>query len=128
MSGVVADTSVWIDFLRGHSAPALEEALRNSLVVLPPLVVAELITGARRKEERKAIEYLVGKLPIHETPLAHWIQVGELRRSLKDHGISVSTPDSHVAQCALDRDAVLLSRDAVFARIARLSPLRVHSD
>jgi hypothetical protein len=35
------------------------------------------------------------------------------------------TPDAHVAQCALDRDAVLLSKDAVFAHIARFSALRV---
>lgn len=127
MSGVVADTSVWIDFLAGHSVPSLEEALSNSLVVLPPLVVAELISGARQHQERAAIEYLLKKLPLHETPLDHWIRVGELRQDLRSKGISVSTPDAHVAQCALDRDAVLLSRDAVFARIARFSPLRVHS-
>jgi predicted nucleic acid-binding protein len=39
--------------------------------------------------------------------------------------LSVSTPDAHVAQCALDRAALLLSRDAVFGRVARLSALRV---
>lgn len=127
VSGVVADTSVWIDFLRGSSVPALDEALRNSLAVLPPLVVAELITGARLKNERKAIEHLIGRLSVHETPLIHWIHVGELRRFLKDKGVSVSTPDSHVAQCALDRDAILLSRDSVFSHIARLTPLRVHA-
>ena len=127
MSGVVVDTSVWIDFLAGHSVPALEEALQNSLVILPPLVVAELISGARREKEKNEIEQLIGKLPVHETPLAHWIRVGELRRTLQNKGCSVSTPDAHVAQCALDRDAVLLSFDSVFTRIARLSPLRVHS-
>ena len=127
MSGVVVDTSVWIDFLAGLSTPSLEEALSNSLVVLPPLVVAELVSGARQQRERKAIKYLIEKLPLHETPLAHWIRVGELRQGLRSRGLSVSTPDAHVAQCALDRDAVLLSQDAVFARIARLTPLRVHS-
>ena len=126
MSGVVVDTSVWIEFLAGRAVPSLEEALQNSLVVLPPLVVAELISGARREKEKKAIERLILDLPIHETPLAHWIQVGELRRALMNNGFSVSTPDAHVAQCALDRNAVLLSRDAVFPRIARLSSLRVH--
>jgi len=40
-------------------------------------------------------------------------------------GEAISTPDAHVAQCALDRDALLLSRDDVFERIARLQPLRV---
>ena len=126
-SGVVVDTSVWIDFLAGLSSPSLEEALSQGSVVLPPLVVAELVSGARQPRERAAIEYLVEKLPLHETPLDHWVRVGELRQELRNKGLSVSTPDAHVAQCALDRDAVLLSRDAVFARIARLTPLRLHS-
>lgn len=127
MSGVVVDTSVWIDFLAGLSTPPLEEGLSQGSVILPPLVVAELVSGARRERERAAIEYLIEKIPVHETPLAHWMRVGELRRGLRDKGLSVSTPDAHVVQCALDRDAVLLSRDAVFARIARLTPLRLHS-
>ena len=127
MSGVVVDTSVWIDFLAGLSTPSLEEALSQGSVILPPIVVAELVSGARRQRERAAIEQLIEKIPVHETPLAHWIRVGELRRGLRSKGFSVSTPDAHVAQCALDRDAVLLSQDAVFTRIARLSPLRVHS-
>ena len=126
MSGVVVDSSVWIDFFAGRSIPSLEEALTQGTVVLPPLVVAELVSGARQ-QQRSAIEDLLQEFPLHETPLAHWIRVGELRRDLRNKGISISIPDAHVAQCALDRDVVLLSRDAVFASIARHSSLRVHS-
>src|SRR5205085_10796471 len=39
----------------------------------------------------------------HETPLEHWINVGNLRRALRQAGVSVTIPDAHVAQCALDR-------------------------
>ena len=127
MSGVVVDTSVWIDFLAGRSTPSLEDALAQGLVVLPPLVVAELVSGAHRQREKARLEDLLEELPLHETPLAHWIRVGELRRDLRSKGISVPTPDAHVAQCALDRDAVLLSQDAVFRSIARHAPLRLHS-
>ena len=125
VSGVVVDTSVWIEFFSGRPAVALEDALGQGAVVLPPLVVAELISGARRPADRAAIARLVDELPLHETSLDHWIRVGELRRGLLDSGLSVSTPDAHVAQCAIDRGALLLSKDAVFARIARLSPLRL---
>src|SRR6202011_4704776 len=97
------------------------------LVVLPPLVVAELVSGARRPRDRAAIADLVGELPLHETPLEHWVRVGELRRELGQKGIAISTPDAHVAQCALDRDAMLLSREAVFRRIADHSRLKVRS-
>jgi hypothetical protein len=105
--------------------PALEEALRQGLVVLPPLVVAELISGARRARDRTSIRGLIEELPLHETPLEHWVRVGDLRRRLAARGVSVSTPDAHVAQCALDQSALLLSRDAVFVRIAAASELRV---
>ena len=125
MSGVVVDTSVWIDFLAGVPVPELEDALTRGIVVLAPVVVAELISGARRPRDRVAIADLLQELPLHDTPIDHWIRVGELRRHLGEHGVTVSTPDAHVAQCAIDRDALLLSRDTVFQRIARHSKLKV---
>ncbi len=102
--------------------------MRQSAVVLPPIVAAELVSGAQHPRDQASIAGLLAELPLHETPLAHWIRVGELRRMLKRKGVSVSTPDAHIAQCALDLDAVLLSRDAVFTRIAMWSPLRVRID
>jgi predicted nucleic acid-binding protein len=92
-----------------------------------PLVVAELVSGARQERQRAAITDLVRDLPVHETPVDHWIRVGELRRSLAEKGVTVSTPDAHVAQCAVDRDAVLLARDDVFNKIAKATSLRITS-
>jgi predicted nucleic acid-binding protein len=125
VSGVVVDTSVWIDFFAGASIPALEDALAHGGVVLTPIVVAELVSGARRANDRAAITDLTRQLALHEARLDHWIRVGELRRDLRSHGVTASTPDVHVAQCALERGALLLSRDAIFARIARHSALRL---
>jgi tRNA(fMet)-specific endonuclease VapC len=127
VSGLVVDTSVWIDFLAGRPAPALEEGLSQGTVALSPLVVAELVSGARQERQRAAIADLVRDLPVHETPLDHWIRVGDLRRRLAEKGVTVSTPDAHVAQCAIDRDAVLLTRDDVFPKIAKATSLRITS-
>jgi predicted nucleic acid-binding protein len=125
VSGVVVDTSIWIDFFAGASVPSLEAALAHGGVVLSPIVVAELVSGARLARDRAAIADLTMQLTLHDTPLDHWIRVGELRRSMKANGMTVSTPDAHVAQCALDRRALLLSRDTIFPKIARHSELRV---
>jgi predicted nucleic acid-binding protein len=125
VSVVVVDTSTWIHFLAGHAAPLLDDALARGIVVLPPIVVAELVSGAVRVRDRRAIAELLEDIPLHETPLDHWFRVGELRRSLLSRGLSVSTPDAHVAQCALDRDALLLSLDGIFGRIAAMTALRV---
>ena len=113
MSGLVVDTSIWIDFFSGFEVPVLEEALAAGTVVLPPIVVAELVSGARDTKARDQLRDLVLDLDVHPTPIDHWVRVGELRRTLQSKGISISTPDAHVAQCALGRDAGLLGRDTI---------------
>ncbi len=123
--GLVVDTSAWIDFFAGRSTPILEDALALGTVVLSPIVVAELVGGARKKSDRTALVELLEDLPIHHTPRDHWIRVGDLRRALTEVGEPISTPDAHVAQCALDRDAPLLAHDRAFERIARHAPLRL---
>jgi tRNA(fMet)-specific endonuclease VapC len=125
VSGVVADTSTWIEFFAGRPAFSLEQALREAAIVVSPIVVAELLSGTLRARDRAAIEDLLREIPTHETPFEHWARVGRLRAELRGRGLSVSTPDAHVAQCALDLDAVLLTRDRVFARVARLTDLRL---
>ena len=126
--GLVVDTSSWIDFFRGATIPLLEDALALGSVVLPPIVVAELVSGARKPSDRRSLTDLLADLPLHETPREHWVRAGELRLRLSEKGHSISAPDAHVAQCALDRDAPLLTRDHAFSIIARHSALRVVRD
>jgi predicted nucleic acid-binding protein len=124
VSAVVVDTSAWIDFFAGRPAERLEEALHLGAVMLPPIVVAELLSGVKARDRAAMIDLLTD-LEIADCPLAHWIAVGDLRTTLARRGLTVSTPDAHVAQCALDRDALLLSHDAIFSRIASATTLRV---
>ena len=126
MAGVVVDTTEWIDFFAGRKAEELEQALVNGVAILPPLVVAELISGAA-PAQRAAIGELLQDAPVHETPLDHWIRAGDLRAALARKRLAVTVTDAHVAQCALDLDALLLTRDAVFAKIARHVPLRLRA-
>lgn len=125
MAGVVVDTSVWIDFFAGKETRDVEEALVHGMAIIPPIVVAELISGATLQNQREMIGDLLQDAPVHDTPLEHWLMVGDLRRMLARKGVTVTIPDAHVAQCALDRDALLLTRDAVFAKIARHTRLRL---
>jgi len=125
VSGVVVDTSVWIDFFAGRPLPALEQALAQGSVVLPPIVLAELVSGAKSRRERALVEDLANDLEVHQTPVEHWVAVGELRGELRKKGFTVSISDVHVAQCAIDRNAILLTGDSVFEEIARLAPLQL---
>jgi predicted nucleic acid-binding protein len=62
---------------------------------------------------------------MHETDRRHWIAVGDLRRDLAAQGVNLTIPDAHIAQCAIDLDATLLTRDKVFKLVSRYVPLRL---
>ena len=122
---VIVDSSIWIAYLSGAAFPQIELAATNASLVISPLVVAEILSGDLGPDARLTFGELLQDFPIHRTPLSHWMAVGELRRMLRARGINATIPDAHVAQCALDLDATLLSGDAVFLHIARHTPLRV---
>jgi predicted nucleic acid-binding protein len=117
-----------VDFFRGEALPALEHALEQGLVLLPPIVCAELLSSPLSAAKRTALMNMLADLPLHPTPFMHWADVGALRARLLRAGLSVSTPDAHVAQCALECSATLWTRDGIFARIAKHSGLRSFSE
>jgi predicted nucleic acid-binding protein len=124
VSELIVDTSVWVDFFRGEPLPDLEHALHEGLVVLAPVVVAELLSAPLAPRRRAHLTELLRDLPMHETQFEHWRAVGELRARLARRSVSVSTPDAHVAQCAIDRRGAVWSRDLVFERMAALGSVR----
>jgi tRNA(fMet)-specific endonuclease VapC len=126
VSALVIDTSSWIDYFgSGLRSEIIEDALKEGRVYLPPLVAAELSSGALGKKERASLESFLQDLPLCQTPFDHWVRVGRLRQKLLAAGETLSTPDAHVAQCALDLEGVLLSEDRLFSRIARVAGLRL---
>jgi tRNA(fMet)-specific endonuclease VapC len=124
VSAIVVDTSVWVDFFRGQNLPALEQALREGLVLLAPLVAAELLSSPLRGAQRAQLESFLRDLPLHTTPFEHWVRVGELRAQAGRKGVNVSTPDAHIAQVARDVSGHVWSNDRIFARLRRASFIR----
>jgi predicted nucleic acid-binding protein len=124
VSALVVDTTIWVDFFRGRSLPRLEQSLSDGDVVLPPIVAAELVSAPLGAKERRSLEDFLRDLPIAPTPLEHWLQVGALRAAAARKGLTVSTPDAHVAQVALDLGGSVWSEDDVFARLAAKSLVR----
>jgi len=120
---VVVDTSVWVEYFRGSGALELETLLDEGLVLLAPVVAAELVSAPLRAHERRSVIALLEPLALHPTPVEHWFAVGQLRAELAKAGLAVSTPDAHIAQCALEARATLWSRDRIFRRISERSEL-----
>ena len=56
MTGVVADTSEWIEFLAGRSTTLFDQCLETGAIIVPPMVITELTSGARTREEFMVID------------------------------------------------------------------------
>ncbi len=125
MNVLVVDTSAWISFFRGAPNNTLELALKEGRAFLSPLVAAELLSSFRPESKRDSFIDFLRELPLCDSSLEHWIRVGALRNSLLKRGVSISTPDAHVAQSALDLEGYLLSEDKIFAKIARAVDLKL---
>jgi predicted nucleic acid-binding protein len=125
VSALVVDTSSWISYFAGRGSALIEDALAEARVHLPPVVAAEIVSGRLAPTARRALEDLLTDLPLCVSDLQHWLRVGRLRADMRAKGLSVSTPDAHVAVCALDLGADLLSEDRIFRAIATKTPLRL---
>jgi tRNA(fMet)-specific endonuclease VapC len=122
---LVVDSSSWISYFAGETNNALDLALKEARVLLPPIVAAELLSAKVTAAEKRALTDFVMELPLCSCTIGHWIRVGELRAVCAERGLKISTPDAHVAQCALDIEGYLMSEDKVFERIARAAGLRL---
>ena len=94
-------------------------------VFLPPLVAAELVSGGLTSRQRAELESFLLDLPLCVVDFEHWLRVGSLRAQLSSVGLSVSTPDAHIAQCTLDLQGDLLSEDGIFSKVAKKTALKV---
>jgi predicted nucleic acid-binding protein len=123
---LVVDTSAWIAYFKNAEMPMLDVALREGRVYLPPIVLAELLSAPRLKAgERARLEAFLLELPLCVASFEHWKRVGELRAKCAGRGLHLSTPDSHVAQCAIDLDGYLMTSDRIFEKVADHSSLRL---
>lgn len=119
---MVVDTSSWISYFRGEEIPAIDEALQQGRLYLPPLVAAELTSATLSPAKRRELIDFLRELPLVGSELDHWFRVGELRHKASVNGVTVSTPDAHVAQCCLDLEGTLVTEDKIFKKLRRVCP------
>lgn len=128
MAFLIVDTSIWIDYFDGKPfdlVDDVDQALLETRVVVPPLVISELYSGARTVSQQTMLDEWVDKIPVFTTTIDHWQRVGHLRMFLAKKGVNISTPDAHIAQCAIDVKGYLLSHDGIFLLAAKHCGLQV---
>jgi len=117
--GVIVDTSLFIDFLRGErkNADAVAELLEKNLVLTTGIIIAELLQGMKNtKEEEQIVETLSG-LPVLEITAELWIKTGKMSSGLRKKGINLPLTDVAIAMLAIENDLEVYTLDAHFQKI-----------
>jgi predicted nucleic acid-binding protein len=135
---ILADTSVWVEYLRAEppSAPcregrapspaeALDARIEQEQVVTCGPVVAELLAGARGAQRDELAEQLSGQ-PWIDLGRGDWLTVGETAAKLRERGQTTPLIDVQIAVCATLAEAELWTLDGDYTRISQsLEGLRV---
>lgn len=115
---VLVDTSVWIPFFRRRDHPPwrgeLAAMVAEARVAVAPVVLAELLYGAVTERERATIRDLAEGARIVEPDVDTWLAAGDLGRSLRSRGRTLSITDCVLAAVARREDLPLWTLDRDF--------------
>lgn len=119
------DTSSVIAYLSGEEGRDVEQvgdALEQKRALLPPAVLAELLSDPKLPKPVAALLQDIPRLEIHE---GYWERVGRLRAALLAKKRRAPLADALIAQSCLDHNVPLITRDQDFRPFARIGGLKL---
>ena len=106
----------------GPDVEATDLALAHRQAVLPPVVLSELLSDPKIRNDVKAV-FLA--LPLLEILDGYWERAGLLRAKALARGRRARLADTLIAQSCLDHDVELITRDSDFGHLSRVAGLRL---
>lgn len=114
---ILVDTSVWVDFLNGHSSPE-RDTLHHLIsgyedICTCGVIVAEVFQGLRQKKGRlKLVEQFRNLTFLEASGIEPHLRAAELYRELRARGVTIrSTIDCLLAVLAEEHGCHLLAKD-----------------
>lgn len=122
---IAADSSSLIAYLSGHAGgdvDAIDRALRDQQLYLPPVVLTELLSDPKLPPQ---LASLLRQIPLLEATDGFWERAGGLRSRIIARKRRARLADTLVAQSCLDHDSALITRDLDFRTFAEVADLRI---
>jgi predicted nucleic acid-binding protein len=110
---VLADTSLWVDHLRGTN-PALKKLVDSNILVMHPFVIGELACGTMKNR----VGILRG---LHQLPVSTVAKDAEVLRFIETHklwGRGMGWVDQHLLASALIANYRISTLDKKLAKAA----------
>lgn len=112
---ILADTSIWVDYLRGRN-PEMGKRLLAGEIAMHPFIVAEIALGSLHDRRRK-LKDLGSLLQVTVAKLS------EVRHMIEAHALyakGIGLTDAHlIASCLMTPGTQLWTRDGALERTAR---------
>jgi predicted nucleic acid-binding protein len=126
---ILADTSVWVEFLRGNLGPGIKEDTMFKVVTCGP-VIQEVFQGLRHVPESSDFENRFLALPrlCDPLPLHIFAEAAALYRQVRRKGYTIRSPIvCLIAAIAIDNKVAVWHRDRDFDAIAQYTALEALS-
>ncbi len=122
---IAADTSAWIAFFQGDAGAdvvALTKALQARQVVMAPPVLTELLSDPGLSP---SVAQILLDLPLVPLKDGFWQRAGTLRSKALARKRKARLADALIAQCCIDADILLITRDRDFKAFAETLKLKL---
>jgi hypothetical protein len=119
---ILVDTSVWIDFFRGHTVQVktrLTSLLETDEVAIAAPVRVEILGGVAKQWRRTLTGHLAALLTLEPTS-STWALMERWALRAADEGQHFGVGDLLIAALAAEREAPVWSLDRDFERLERL--------
>lgn len=117
--GILADTSIWIEFFRSASkiGTRLETCIVENSLWVCGIVILELIQGIRSEAEKTKILETLSSLRYAEMTKSMWQKSGELSAAVKKKGLNLPLSDIILATLAIEHNLQVFTIDKHFEEI-----------
>jgi hypothetical protein len=128
---VLVDTSVWSNALRremplkSKETEALKTLIDRGAVLMTGIILQELLQGIKHLEQFKKLKEHLSSFDLLEPTRMDHENAALLFSLARSKGLSFGTIDCLIASMAIENDVPLLTQDADFKSIAKISRLRL---
>jgi predicted nucleic acid-binding protein len=124
---VLADSSVWIHFLRGSGVQYQERLvplIMADRLAITPVIIMELLHGASAQKEYDKLHKDLHALRLFESSDNVWQRAFKLSFTLRQKGVNIPLTDTLIASVALEHGLLLLHDDRHYEMIASVTALK----
>ncbi|MBI4843632.1 MAG: PIN domain-containing protein [Nitrospirae bacterium] len=117
--GILADTSVWIEFFRLESpiGKKLESLLMKNSVSTCGIILFELLQGVKSETEKEQIAEALSDIEYLEMSKQLWEKSADISASLKRQGVTLPLSDIFIASIAIEHNLSVFTLDKHFEQI-----------